>query len=123
MKDHVLVTHAPTVAVQPTMELREWRVLEDMDAELLLIGLHVDSDRIRISTSVVAWDYSQRTWTTQSGRMYRTASPPGEFLTPERLAGIVLARGLRGPMVDWTDVVWAEMELLSGGLRAGAASG
>lgn len=116
MKDHVLVTHAPPVAVQPAMELREWRVLEDMHADLLLIGLHVDSDRVIISTPVVAWDYGQRMWTTQSGRMYRTALPPGAFLTPERLAGIVLARGMRGPMIDWTEVVWAEMELLSGGL-------
>lgn len=116
MKDLVLVTHAPPVAVQPAMEFREWRVLEDMDSELLLIGLHVDSDRIRISTPVVEWDYGQRTWTTQSGRVHRTALPPGEFLTPERIAGIVLGRGLRGPMIDWTEVVWAEMELLSGSL-------
>ena len=43
MKIQVRVPHAPPIAVQPAMELREWRVLEDVDAELLLIGLHVDS--------------------------------------------------------------------------------
>lgn len=116
MTTPVLVTQAPSTEEQPVMELREWRVLEDRDAELLLIGLHVDSDRVRISTPVVSWDYGQRTWITQSGRVYRTTLPPGEFLTPERLAGIVLARGLRGPMIDWTEVVWADMELLPGGL-------
>lgn len=114
MKTHVRVAHAPPIAVQPAMELREWRVLEDVDAELLLIGLHVDSDRFRISTPVLSWDYGQRTWTTQSGRVYWTVLPPGELLTPERIGEIVLARGLRGPMIDWTEVVWAEMKLLSG---------
>lgn len=116
MTTPVLVTQAPSTEEQPVMELREWRVLENCDAELLLIGLHVDSDRVRISTPVVSWDYGQRTWITQSGRVYRTTLPPGEFLTPERLAAIVLARGLRGPMIDWTEVVWADMELLPGGL-------
>ncbi|HIV72929.1 MAG TPA: hypothetical protein H9903_18475 [Candidatus Aquabacterium excrementipullorum] len=118
MKIQVRVPHAPPIAVQPAMELREWRVLEDVDAELLLIGLHVDSDRVRISTPVLSWDYGQRTWATQSGRVYRTVSPPGEFLTPERIEGLVLARELRGPMIDWTEVVWAEMELLSGSLAS-----
>ncbi|WCM92866.1 hypothetical protein M5C99_21400 [Acidovorax sp. NCPPB 2350] len=112
MTTPVLVTQAPSTAEQPVMELREWRVLEDKDAELLLIRLHVDTDRVRISTPVVSWDYSQRTWITQSGRVYRTTLPPGAFLTSERLAGIMLARGLRGPMIDWTEIVWAEMELL-----------
>lgn len=116
MTTPMLVTLAPSPDQQPVLELREWRVLENCDGELLLIGLHVDSDRVRISTPVVSWDYGHRTWTTQSGRVYRTALPPGEFLTPERLAEIVLARELRGPMVDWTEVVWEEMELLLGGL-------
>lgn len=57
MTTPVLVTQAPSTEEQPVMELREWRVLEDRDAELLLIGLHGDSDRVRISTPVVSWDY------------------------------------------------------------------
>lgn len=69
MTTPVLVTQAPSTAVQPVMELKEWRVLEDRNAELLLIGLHVDSDRVRISTPVVSWDHGQRTWSTQSGRV------------------------------------------------------
>jgi len=112
MKTQVTVTHAPPIAEQPAMALREWRVLENVDAELFLIGLHVNSDRVRVSTPVLSWEYRQRNWTTQSGRVYRTALAPGDFLTPKRIAGIVLARGLRGPMIDWTEVVWAEMELL-----------
>lgn len=77
-------------------------MLGDLDAELLLIELQVDSDRLRISTRVLSWDCGQRNLATLSGMFIKCCCYRGGFC-PGTDCGNFLGPGLRGPMIDRTE--------------------
>lgn len=103
------LTTAPSVEEQPSVHLREWRVIQAADQHWYLLGLRTDSTKLRMTTRIVGHDYQARTWITESGRQYVTESAPGMLLTPELLRFAAQAHGLPGDILDVTEQVWADM--------------
>lgn len=103
------LTAAPSVTEQPSVHLREWRVIQAVDQHRYLLGLRAESTKLRMTTRILSHDYQARTWVTESGRQYVTESAPGTLLTPELLRFAVQAHGLPGDIVDVTEQVWADM--------------
>lgn len=103
------LTTAPSVAEQPSVQLREWRVIQTTDQHWYLLGLRAESTKLRMTTRIQSHDYQARTWTTESGRQYVTESAPGMLLSPELLSFAAQAHGLPGDITDVTDQVWEDM--------------
>lgn len=103
------VTPAPTVSKQPRMHLRSWRIIADCLGERHLFGLHPDSDRCRMSTAIVDFDFVQRRFVTSSGRVYWMHTEPGEPFEREVLETLAEYHQLVGQPVDVTEPVWQAM--------------
>jgi hypothetical protein len=70
------MTKAPTVEQQPEVHLANWvvaRIGPDCFGHQLftLVGVPVETDRIRMTTDVRTFDPAERTAVTLSGRVYR----------------------------------------------------
>ena len=105
-----LWSDAPTVSIQPKLVITAWRVFEDQVGERFLAGLHPNGTTIRTTTVIVKVDPINRTWQTQSGRLYQTPGPPTQDINlQETMRVLVQAGGVCGALSDATDEICTAM--------------
>ena len=73
----LLLNHrpAPTVAVQPTVSIRRWQIVETTLGEELLAGMLPGGYTWRVTTPITSFSASTRCITTTSGRVYELVGP------------------------------------------------
>ncbi|KAF7962002.1 hypothetical protein AWV80_26825 [Cupriavidus sp. UYMU48A] len=71
------IWRARPVSLQPEATLIRWRVFETERRQRHFAGHCVESGRGRVSSAVVAFDFSTRTGVTVSGRKYVLSGGPG----------------------------------------------
>ena len=105
--NHVVV---PSVADQPEMRLREWRVIQRPTGYFYLIGFHLWSCRFRMTSEIAKLSFSEKRWTTASGRVYYTLTTPGTALTDTELRAIGVFHQIGIDLVDITEPIWRQMQ-------------
>jgi hypothetical protein len=104
---------APTVDVQPGMEVHSWRLPRVPSDELHLVTLRDLSDErgtVRVTSAIAVFDDGARVVTTSSGRQYALMGPPEtrefEF---DLLQGGAVRLGL-GDAVDVSVLAWDQLD-------------
>lgn len=96
---------APSVASQPSVELRHWRILVRGNGDLHLVA-QMDSGSLRVTSKLHCMEVSHGIVRTESGRSYQLCTPPEE---DEQLRSLMELHALRNLMMisgDVSQAVW-----------------
>jgi len=91
---------APSVAEQPAVKVRSWRVIEAASGGRHLLAI-LEHGPVRITSPVVGFDSTTGELKTQSGRSYELIGPP-EARQPQ--LALLNANALRAGVVSFVDV-------------------